>query len=95
MIKTPKQPQWCRSDIFIVNSELISHLFFSVSTVEFEHVNVCWNGLFLVHFLTLYYHAALVPIVVFQYLFISLSFACTGKMLFVKWKGLSEEWSIS
>ena len=43
MIKTPKQPQWCRSDIFIVNSEHISHLFFSVSTVEFEHVNVCWN----------------------------------------------------
>ena len=32
---------WRRSCVFIVNFEHISHLFTSVSTVDFEQVNVC------------------------------------------------------
>ena len=32
---------WRRSWVFIVNFEHISHLFTSVSTVDFEQVNVC------------------------------------------------------
>ena len=31
-----------RSSVFIVNFEYSSHLFPSVSNVDFEHVNVCW-----------------------------------------------------
>ena len=34
--------QWRCSDVFIINFEHISHLFSSVSIVEFEQVNVSW-----------------------------------------------------
>ena len=33
-IKTPKQRHWCRSGVFIINFEHISH---------FEHVNADWR----------------------------------------------------
>ena len=42
IMKKSKWRRWRRSGIFIDNFEHISHLFSSVSTVEFEHVNVCW-----------------------------------------------------
>ena len=38
-IKTPKQHQWRRFGVFIVNFEHISHLCSSVSIVNFEQVN--------------------------------------------------------
>ena len=41
-IKTPKRSQWRCSGLLTVNFEHISHLFFSVSIVDFEQVNVCW-----------------------------------------------------
>ena len=34
----------CRSGVFIVNFEHISHLFFSVSIVDLEQINVCWEA---------------------------------------------------
>ena len=40
IIKTPEWRQWRRSDIFTVNFEHISHLFSSVSIVDFKQVNV-------------------------------------------------------
>ena len=42
IMKKSKWRRWRRSGIFIDNFEHISHLFSCVSTVEFEHVNVCW-----------------------------------------------------
>ena len=39
-IKTPERRHWRRSAVFLVYSEPISHLFFSVSIVDFEKVNV-------------------------------------------------------
>ena len=41
-IKTPERRQRRRSGVFIVNSEHISHLFSSVSVIDFEQVNVSW-----------------------------------------------------
>ena len=41
-IKTPERRQWHRSDVFIVNFEHVSYLYFSVSIVDFEQVNVSW-----------------------------------------------------
>ena len=41
-IKTPKRRHWRRSGIFIVNSEHISQLCSSVSSVNFEHVLAGW-----------------------------------------------------
>ena len=42
-IKTPEQRQWCRSGVFIVNFEHISHLFLvSLLVGDFEQVNVSW-----------------------------------------------------
>ena len=38
-MKTLERRQWCRSDVFIVNCEHISHL---VLIVDFEQANVCW-----------------------------------------------------
>ena len=40
-IKTPERRQWRRSGVFI-NFNHISHLFSSVSIVDFEQVNVSW-----------------------------------------------------
>ena len=40
-ITTPDQSQWCRSGIFILNFELISHCS-GVSIVAFKQVNTCW-----------------------------------------------------
>ena len=42
-VKTTNWHQWRHSGVFIVNFEHISPLFSSVSIVEFEQVNVCWN----------------------------------------------------
>ena len=39
-IKTPEQRHWRRSAVFTVNLEHVSHLFSSVSIVDFEQVNV-------------------------------------------------------
>ena len=33
-----------RSGVFIVKFECISHIFFSVPMVDFQHVNFCWVG---------------------------------------------------
>ena len=41
-IKRPERRHGRRSGDFIVNFEHISHLFSSVSTVDFEQVNVSW-----------------------------------------------------
>ena len=41
-IKTPERRQWCRSGVFIVNFEHISHLVSCVSTVNFEQANAGW-----------------------------------------------------
>ena len=43
-IKTPGRRQWHRSGVSIVNFEHISHLFSSVSIVDFEQVNVSWES---------------------------------------------------
>ena len=43
-IKPPKRRHWHRFGGFIVNFEHISHLFSSVSIVNFEQVNAGWNG---------------------------------------------------
>ena len=40
------------SGVFIVNFEHISHLFFSVSIVDFEQVNVCRGALSCVNIIT-------------------------------------------
>ena len=40
-IKTPEQPHWRHSCVFIVNLNIF-HTFFSASIVDFEHVNVSW-----------------------------------------------------
>ena len=37
-----RQRQWCRSCVFIVNFEQVLH-FLSVSFVQIELVNVCWD----------------------------------------------------
>ena len=42
-IKTLERRQWRHSGVFIVNFEDISHLFFSVSIVDFEQANVSWE----------------------------------------------------
>ena len=39
-IKIPEQRHWRRSTVFTVNLEHVSHLFSSVSIVDFEQVNV-------------------------------------------------------
>ena len=44
-IKTPERSQWRRSLFFIVNFKHILHLFSVVSIVDFEQVNVSWDGL--------------------------------------------------
>ena len=41
-IKTSERRHGRRSGVFIINFEHISHLFSSVSTVDFEQVNVSW-----------------------------------------------------
>ena len=41
-IKTPKRRHWRRFGVFIVNFEYFSHLFSSVSIVNFEQVNAGW-----------------------------------------------------
>ena len=41
-VKTPKQRQWHRFDVFVVNFEHISHLCSSVSIVNFKHVIASW-----------------------------------------------------
>ena len=41
-VKTPKQRQWCRFGVFIVNFEHILHLSSSVSIVNFEYVIAGW-----------------------------------------------------
>ena len=41
--KTPERRQWHDCGVFIVNFEHISHLFPSVSVVDFEQVNVSWD----------------------------------------------------
>ena len=43
-IKTPERHYWRRSGVFIVNFEHISHHFFSISIVNFEHVITGWVG---------------------------------------------------
>ena len=35
-----------RSGVFIVNFEHILHLFYSISIVDFEQVNLSWAGVF-------------------------------------------------
>ena len=45
-IKTPKQRQWGRFGVFIVNFEIISHLCSSVSIVNFEYVIAGWDSHF-------------------------------------------------
>ena len=52
-IKTPERRQLCRSGVFIVNFENISHLVSSVSIVNFEKVNVGWGDLLFRNFLSL------------------------------------------
>ena len=42
-IKPPKRRRWCRFGGFIVNFEHISHLFSTVSIVNFEQVNAGWK----------------------------------------------------
>ena len=37
-VKAPERRHWRRSGVFIVNSEYMSHLCFSVSIVNFEQV---------------------------------------------------------
>ena len=41
-----------RLGVFIVNFEHISHLFFSVSIVDFEQVNVCGGAISCVNIVT-------------------------------------------
>ena len=41
-IKTPERRQWRQFGLFIVTFGLILHFFSSVSTVDFEQVNVSW-----------------------------------------------------
>ena len=45
-IKTPKRRQWSCFGVFNVNFEHISHLFSSVSIVNFEHVIAGWDCCF-------------------------------------------------
>ena len=47
IIKTPKQRQWRRFGVFIVNFEHISHLCSSVSIVNFEHVIAGWVDIYI------------------------------------------------
>ena len=42
-IKMPKRRHWHRFSVFIVNFDRISHLCFSVSIVNFEHVIAGWD----------------------------------------------------
>ena len=53
-MKTSKRRQWHRFSVFIVNFEHISHLYSSVSIVDFEHViagcpNLVINPIHIVH----------------------------------------------
>ena len=41
-IKTPKGRKWCRSSDFIINFERFTT--FSVSTTDFEQVNIWWDA---------------------------------------------------
>ena len=42
-IKTPERHQWCRSGVFVVNFEHISHLVQGFH-VDFEQVNARWDS---------------------------------------------------
>ena len=42
-IETPERRHWRRSGVSIVNFEHILHLFSSVSTDDFEQVNISWK----------------------------------------------------
>ena len=44
-INTPERRQWRHPGVFIVNFEHISHFFSTVSIVDFEQANVCWDNI--------------------------------------------------
>ena len=44
-IKTPERRQWCRSGVFIVKFEHISHLFLVLLLLTLKQVNVRWQVL--------------------------------------------------
>ena len=52
--ETPERHQGRQPGTFIVNFENISHLFFSVSIVDFEQANFCWVFFFIFDYKVLF-----------------------------------------